>query len=236
MPFRFDAKYGLLTYPQCGDLDAWAIVDMLGDLGAECIVGREDHVDGGVHLHAFFMFERKFSSRNVRVFDVDGRHPNVVRGYSTPEKGYDYATKDGDIVAGGLERPGVREKVSGASEKWARILLSESRDEFFETVAQLDPRALCINFGSLRAYADWRYRPTRDPYVTPGGISFDTSGFPELEQWVRESLAGLSGKRTPSLAGSGGPGLHLRYLFANSWLRLVTRSLRRADASMFEAS
>ena len=33
------------------------------------------------HLHAFFMFERKFESRNVRIFDVDGKHPNIVRGY-----------------------------------------------------------------------------------------------------------------------------------------------------------
>nr|QJB18714.1 MAG: replication-associated protein [Genomoviridae sp.] len=192
MPFRFQAKYGLLTYPQCGDLDPWHIVDMLGDLGAECIVGRENHVDGGVHLHAFFMFERKFESRNVRVFDVDGCHPNVVPGYSTPHKGWTYATKDGDIVAGGLECPGVREEVSGASAKWARILLSESRDEFFEAVARLDPRALCINFGSLRAYADWRYRPTRDPYSTPDGLSFDTSEFPELDQWVQRTLVGLS--------------------------------------------
>lgn len=77
MPFRFCAKYGLLTYPQCGDLDPWKIVAMLGDLGAECIIGRESHVDGGLHLHAFFLFERKFESRNVRIFDVDGHHPNV---------------------------------------------------------------------------------------------------------------------------------------------------------------
>ena len=188
MTFRFNAKYGLLTYPQCGDLDPFSVVNMLGELGAECIVGREDHADGGVHLHAFFMFERKFSSRNVRIFDVDGQHPNVRSGWSTPEKGWDYATKYGDVVAGGLERPGNR--ISPSGNVWPTILLSESREEFFEACARLAPRALLCNFSSLRAYADWRYRPEPEPYVHPPIISFDTSSFPELDSWVQQNLVG----------------------------------------------
>lgn len=201
MPFRFAAKYGLLTYPQCGDLDPWAVNDMLGRLGAECVIGRENHQAGGVHLHAFFMFERKFESRNVRVFDVDGHHPNIVRGYSTPEDGWAYATKDGDVVAGALECPRPRTEVSESSSKWARAILAETREEFFAIVAELDPRALCVSFGSLRAYADWKYRPARDPYVTPEGISFDTSELPELDLWVQQTLSGLStGKQPPPSA------------------------------------
>ena len=103
MTFRFAAKHGLLTYPQCEGLDPWRIVEMLAGHGAECIIGRESHRDGGLHYHAFFLFERKFESRNVRIFDVDGFHPNVVRGYSQPEKGCAYAIKEGDVVAGGLD-------------------------------------------------------------------------------------------------------------------------------------
>ncbi|AFS65316.1 spliced replication-associated protein [Dragonfly associated gemykibivirus 1] len=194
MPFRFAAKYGLLTYPQCGDLDPWAVNDMLGRLGAECVIGRENHQAGGVHLHAFFMFERKFESRNVRVFDVDGHHPNIVRGYSTPEDGWAYATKDGDVVAGALECPRPRTEVSESSSKWARAILAETREEFFAIVAELDPRALCVSFGSLRAYADWKYRPARDPYITPEGISFDTSELPELDLWVQQTLSGFTGR------------------------------------------
>jgi len=190
MPFRFQARYGLLTYPQSGDLTGEQIVIHLGSLGAECIVGRESHVDGGIHLHAFFMFERKFQSRNERIFDVDGHHPNIVAGYQTPEKGYRYATKDGDIVAGGLLESDLRERISETSSKWADIVMAESRDEFFDLVAKLDPRSLCTNFSSLRAYADWRYRPVKEPYVTPDGLAFDTGEYPELDEWVRESLGG----------------------------------------------
>ena len=193
MPFRFQAKYGLLTYAQCGDLDPFAVVEHLGRLGAECIIGRETHEDGGLHLHAFFMFERKFESRNERVFDVDGRHPNIVRGYRTPELGYDYATKDGDIVGGGLARP-TSDPVSEASSKWATIILQPSREEFYEAVARLDPRSLCVNFNSLRAYADWKYRDSVEPYTTPPGLSFETSDFPELSRWVEENLVGQSSK------------------------------------------
>jgi len=194
MPFRFKAKYGLLTYPQCGDLDPFSVVDLLGDLGAECIIGREEHADGGIHLHAFFMFERQFESRNVRVFDVHGCHPNVVRGWGTPEKGWDYATKYGDVVAGGLERPGSG--VSTVGSVWATIILSEDRESFFEACARLAPRALLCNFSSLRCYADWKYRREPEPYSHPPIISFCTEGFPGLNSWVQQNLveSGVEGE------------------------------------------
>ena len=98
--FRFQARYALLTYAQCGDLDPFAVVNHLAELGAECIIGRENHSDGGLHLHAFVDFGRKYRTRNTRAFDVQGCHPNVSPSRGTPEEGFDYAIKDGDVVAG----------------------------------------------------------------------------------------------------------------------------------------
>lgn len=187
MPFRFQAKYGLLTYAQCGDLDPFSVSDHLTGLGAECIIGRENHADGGVHLHAFFMFERKFRSRETAIFDVDGHHPNIVAGYSSPQKGYDYATKDGDVVAGGLERPGGR-GLSSAMSTWHDVIMAESREEFFRLMSELHPRALITSFGSIRLFADWKYREDPSPYSTPPGITFDTEGYDELNRWASESL------------------------------------------------
>jgi len=206
MPFRFAAKYGLLTYAQCGDLDPFHVCDHLGGLGAECIIGREDHEDGGLHLHAFFMFEREFRTRDERVFDVDGRHPNVVRGYGTPEKGWDYATKYGDVVAGGLERPS-REGLSKSGEPWSTIILSGSREEFFEACARLAPRALLCNFTSLRCYADWKYRVEPEPYSHPPGIQLRTDHFPGLDAWVEQNLVGSGdcGESCPSDHGDARP-------------------------------
>ena len=199
MLYRFAAKYGLLTFPQCGSLDGFEVSDHLSSLGAECIVGRENHEDGGVHLHAFFMFDRKFESRDVRIFDVGGRHPNVVRGYGTPEKGWDYATKDGDVVAGGLARPSPS-GVSQDGDRWAEIILAEDREEFFDRCKRLAPRALLCSFTSLRAYADWRYRVDPAPYKSPEGLGFSTSHYPELDSWVEQNLghAGGTGTSPPS--------------------------------------
>jgi len=207
MPFKFEAKYGLLTYAQCQNLDPFRVVTHLSEIGAECIIGREDHSNGGTHLHAFFMFERKFATRNERIFDVDGFHPNIVRGYGTPEKGWDYATKDGNIVAGGLQRPS-RNEDSGESTKWHEIILAENRDDFFERIANLDPRSLCINFGNLEKYADWKYRPNPEEYSHPGGISFQEERIHELNEWVDENIHGNVNGKCSANARSRGRRFH----------------------------
>ena len=118
--FSFHARYALLTYAQCGDLCPFTIVDLLSTMGAECIIGREHHQDGGIHLHVFVDFGRKYRSRRADTFDVGGFHPNISQSYGTPEKGYDYACKDGDVVAGGLDRP-VQLR---AEEEIAKLILS----------------------------------------------------------------------------------------------------------------
>lgn len=190
--FRFQARYALLTYAQCGDLDAFVVSDHLSSLGGECIIGRENHADEGIHLHAFVDFGSKFSTRDVRVFDVQGHHPNVEPSRGRPAGGYDYAIKDGDVVAGGLERPkdpgGVG--VSKTTEKWSTIVSAQTRDEFWALLAELDPSAMVRSFTQCRAYADHRYRETRDSYVTPDSISIDTGHVDGLDEWVVSNIVG----------------------------------------------
>lgn len=187
MPFAFNAKYGLFTYAQCGTLDPFLVVELFSELGAECIIGRETHADEGIHLHAFVDFGRKYRTRDVRKFDVGGCHPNVEPSRGTPEKGYDYAIKDGDVVGGGLARPSGT-GVSPASEAWSTIIAAEGRDEFWKLVQELAPRSLLCNFTSLRAYAEWRYRPEPTPYAHPECINLDTEHVPELDEWRQRNL------------------------------------------------
>lgn len=189
MTFRFSRRYGLFTYAQCGDLDPFAVCNLFSDLRAECIVGREAHSDGGTHLHAFVDFGRKFTTTDKRKFDVEGRHPNAQPCFRTPYKMWDYATKDGDIVAGGLERPDGGE-VSRAGPEWDQIANAANPDEFWDLLRELAPRTLLTSFTSLRAYADWNYRPNRTPYCSPPGITFDLSATPELDEWVQDNLSG----------------------------------------------
>ena len=109
------------------------LVTILLNLEQNASSQREAHVDGGIHLHAFVDFgpECKFHSRRSDVFDVGGFHPNISPTHSTPQSGFDYACKDGDIVAGGLGRPkgsvGTRTNAD-----WSTIVAAPTRDEFLQ--------------------------------------------------------------------------------------------------------
>lgn len=187
MSFNFQARYALLTYAQCGDLDPFAVVDRLTELGAECIVAREMHADGGTHLHSFVDFGRKFRTKRSNTFDVGGYHPNISPSHGTPEKGFDYTIKDGDIVAGGLERP-CRTSVPTSRDVWAEIILAESRDDFFQRVTTLAPRSMCTSFTQLWKYADWKYRVDPEPYQHDETLTFNFDRAPELCEWSHDTF------------------------------------------------
>nr|QXN75679.1 MAG: replication associated protein [Genomoviridae sp.]QXN75681.1 MAG: replication associated protein [Genomoviridae sp.] len=191
--FRLQSRYVLLTYSQCGDLDPWLVHDTIVSVPAECIIGRENHADGGVHLHAFVDFGRRVDIRDPRRFDVEGYHPNIQPCGRTPQKMCDYAIKDGDVVAGGLN-PILNDSIQRTDSVWDRIANAETPDEFWELARQLAPRALLCNFNSLRAFAEWHYRPPAATYEHPGDLRIDTSGAPELDAWVRDNLSGTVGR------------------------------------------
>lgn len=194
---RFHSRYGLFTYPQCRGLCEWAVLDHFTELGAECIIGREDHVDGGTHLHVFADFGRKRRFRAVRSFDVEGFHPNVQPSRGNPGAGYDYATKDGNIVAGGLERPEQHPSSRGDNaskgEIYAELVSIEDSDTFWKRCQELAPELLLRNFTSIQAFAGWKFRPRQREYTTPAGIEFDLGDFPELSEWRHGNLGESTG-------------------------------------------
>jgi len=185
--FHINARYALITYAQCGSLDPFAVVNHFANHHAECIVGRELHADGGVHLHVFVDFGRKFRSRSATIFDVEGFHPNISPSLGNPGRGWDYATKDGDIVAGGLERPGDNDS-NERQDIWAQIIMAPTRDEFFDLVRRHQPRTLATSFVSLEKYADWHYRLDPEPYTHDNSLHFDTSLYPDLDQWYTQNI------------------------------------------------
>ena len=60
----------------------------------------------------------------------------------------DYAIKDGDVVAGGLDPDLGGEDVSGDGTVWHTIANAETVDRFWELVRELAPRALLCNHQS----------------------------------------------------------------------------------------
>lgn len=194
MTFAYHARYILLTYPQSEGLDAWRVLDHISNLEAECIICREDHADGGTHLHVFLDFGRTRRGRRQDQFDVDGFHPNIAPSRGKPHLGWDYATKDGDVIAGGLERP-LERGVGSLESKWAQIVSAGTRDEFFELVRELDPRALVCNHVNIVKYADNAYRVDPEPYSTPASIQMVPGALANLTGWASDNLdTGLAGR------------------------------------------
>lgn len=201
--FRFNARFTLCTYAQSAALDCEHLVLHLRSLSKCFVIGRENHADGGIHYHAFIDFGRKFSTRDCHFLDVDGFHPNIGRGYGSPSAMCDYATKDGDIVSeegnarerhGSGTGVGPRGTTNATHAKWTDIISQGTRESFFDSLAQNDPKSLICCFGNISKYADWKYAIPANPYSTPPGITVD-SLFPEGEEWlqrnVRERTAGI---------------------------------------------
>lgn len=186
-----NSRYILLTYAQSHGLDEWDVSNHLSSLGAECIIAREDHADGGTHLHCFVDFGRKFRSRSVHIFDVGGFHPNVSPSRGTPEKGWDYAIKDGEVVAGGLDRPLPRGGMHVGAHRVSNVAhLCESGEEFLELYDEMERGDLIGRFSNVRAYADWRFRLVESEYSAPPGAVFSSGALDGRDDWVRQSGVG----------------------------------------------
>lgn len=209
--FYANFRYVLLTYAQCGDLDGFAVMDMLSALEAECIIGREHHADGNYHLHAFVDFGRKFRSRRSDVFDVEGCHPNITPSRGKPGSGYDYAIKDGDVICGGLERPSDGgSEVEGKSAAYHEIAAAENEDEFWDLVRRLVPRDLLLSYPSLRRYADNQFKRTVAEYEHPVNLTFEGGAVSDLSEWRDENISNISGTLGRSVILIGG-GSSLRF-------------------------
>lgn len=95
MPFKFDSATVFLTYPQSDFQND----ELIRELNGICELlwaraCRESHEDGEPHSHIVAKFTRRFQSTNERIFDIQGRHPNIQSVRSVP-RALEYVTKDG---------------------------------------------------------------------------------------------------------------------------------------------
>ena len=199
MPSNFlikNAKFILLTYARANNVDPYNVLSRICSVGAECIIAREQHADGGVHLHVLCEWQQPFSSRQTTIFDVDGKHPNIEKVGRTPWLAYDYATKDGDIILGGLARPDSDSSTENSrrcwegeyTSKWAYIVAATDSAEFWSRLTAEDPRSLACNYTSIAKYAHWRYEPKAEEYSHPCDFSFNMERYPQLVDWIDTSM------------------------------------------------
>lgn len=200
MPFNFANRYALITYAQCDGLDPFKVVNLLGDMGGECIIGQEQHEDGGTHLHAFVDFGKRKQFKDERKLDIDGHHPNIQPFTSgQPADMYDYAIKDGNIVAGGLERPETtsgRKRKGGCTSaerqaKMQRVLDATTEEELDAALMDQLGEKYITSYNAVKAFKADRLRPKPKDYTSPDGLSVNTENYPELKEWVAQNLDGF---------------------------------------------
>jgi len=102
--FRIDAKGWFLTYPKCS-LTKEEVLQALKEKRAalkQVIVCRELHEDGEPHLHCYLYYEKSFSCKNERFFDLGSYHPNIQAAKSLRAV-QAYIKKDGDFIEEGID-------------------------------------------------------------------------------------------------------------------------------------
>lgn len=191
--FRLSCRRVFLTYSQVPD--GWnpqSLLDRLEELGAKYRIGRELHQDGGVHYHAYVDFVNKRDFGRADYFDIDGHHPNIRSIWKTPEYVFDYAGKDGDIVACTTERPDPIKGASARQEAWGPVHSLERSEEVYEAISKIDPRAAILSFPAISQFMDRKEKQFRRskvrPYENPPGLVINWEEYPELRHWVLGSL------------------------------------------------
>lgn len=158
--FRLQGKYFFLTYARC-DLSKEALLnhiqEILGDNLDKYVICREQHEDGGYHLHAVVTTHRRVSVRNPRYLDVEEHHPNVqvVRSIVAATR---YVRKDGDTISN-FEI--IEEKPS-----WGDIRdAATSVEDYMQLVEKHYPRDTALNWDRLFNYATIKFKKATTPYV-----------------------------------------------------------------------
>lgn len=193
--FRFASKTVLLTYSQVDNETINAFLSpashhfdhVASTLRTPCMyrLGREQHQDGGTHFHVFLSFGERVNSRNERLFDFGSSHPNIQIIRRTPEKAFDYAGKDGDIIYEHGERPGESGTLSsGRDSIWADALSAEHKEDFLGTLRNRAPRDYVLYFDAIERFADRHYTPPQPEYRSP---SFETIERERVEPWLQQS-------------------------------------------------
>lgn len=199
MSFRLQSKSFLLTYSQVTDHDAFLRIpsahfdhctSLLGTLDVYRL-GRESHQDGGTHFHAYVSPKTKCTTRNARLFDYAGSHPNVQPVRKTPWKMWDYAGKENDVIYEHGERPGgTGTSGRGRDSIWADALTAPDKGGFLAHVRENAPRDYVLYFTALERFVEHHYREAPPVYKSP---EFETERIPELVQWVNQSGIGGGG-------------------------------------------
>jgi hypothetical protein len=174
------SSFAFLTYSQVNhDVDDFicelqAAFDCLG--ASRHLVAHELHEDGGNHYHCLVQWTSGFTSRDERVFDVGGFHPNYksVRRGADQQRVRRYCLKDGAYYGDTFDDVDDVIVKRKRDDVWSEIVGATSVVEFWSLVQRLAPYEYVNNYSRLASYATARYDqpaayvPRYTDFVVPG--------------------------------------------------------------------
>lgn len=202
MSFRLQAKSFILTYSQVANEDAFVrtpsshfdhCTSLLGTLDVYRL-GRELHQDGGTHFHAYVSPSAKCSTRNARLFDYAGYHPNIRPVRKTPWTSWDYVGKGDDVIYEHGARPGGdRASDSGRDGVWALAVAATDKEEFLRILREKAPREYVLYNAAIERYVEKHFAPQPPSYESPEFRTEYVVPIDRLNQWLLQSGIGGGG-------------------------------------------
>lgn len=136
--FKIEAKHLFLTYPQCNLTKETVREELEKKLGnIQHVIAREQHEDGGFHLHCYVMLEKKRKITKPDFLDILGFHGNYQVAIN-PGSVKKYVMKDGDFITNIVETcASERSKGSIRSSIGKRVLEGEVLEDLLDEYPQL---------------------------------------------------------------------------------------------------
>lgn len=199
-PFRLQAKFFFLTWPQC-DTPKETVLERIKALPSysHAVVSREDHKEeDGVHLHAFVAFSRVVNRRGSDWLDaLAGKHGNY-QSARDQQHVVKYVIKDGDYVADGFDPVQfleLRKKKKSSKESLASIVAQKVREEdaSLDAIDDFAPAYVLTNKRKLQEYISYQ-KVKRAALAKLPWVPLDMSLFPDgdfnykIAKWVSENV------------------------------------------------
>lgn len=177
MPFRYNARYIFLTYPQC-TLTTGEVFLLLSDINEieAYTIAQENHAEGGTHIHAVLKFKRKFSTRSERYWDLEAFHPNIVVPRNI-DAARTYVKKDGVFMEDGWTE---------AKLSYGELLnQSTTSEEFLSGVRRCYARDYVLQYEKVVICAEAHFKKKEQLYQP----AFEEFLLPDtLTDWVTGNL------------------------------------------------
>lgn len=193
MAFRFEAKTAFVTWSQVNK--TWDdflphFIERLSGLPktSQYVISQEKHADGGIHYHAYIIWDEKLRIRGCDFLDVAGNHPNIRTIGKTKQdrlRVYQYVIKHGDVKRS-ADFPEPEETASKPT--WSQLKACTNREEWWDLVHEISARDYHLSRERLEYSCDAQFNNRApQPYIEPEHYGF--FDIPrQMEDWVQNEL------------------------------------------------